>query len=150
MQADVQLRDYVIPKRTTVMTNVWTIQRDPDFYEESDLFVPERYIRHPLGIKKSAPDQNRKALYTFGFGRRERLGKEFYFQHMELTLAQVIWAFDIEPTGALDLDIQTGFVFGVASRPKPLQVKFVPRRSHEVLTAEHKNANIALGEILGV
>lgn len=150
MQADVELHGYSIPRGTTVMTNVWAIQRDPDFYDEPDRFIPERYIRHPLGIKDGASEQNRKALYTFGFGRRECPGKEFYCQQMEITMAQVIWAFDFVPTGSLDLDITSGFVFGVASRPKPLQMEFVPRRSHENLASEHKKANVALNEILGV
>jgi cytochrome P450 len=150
MQADVELHGYAIPKGTTVMTNVWTIQRDSKFYDNPDCFVPERYLQSSLGIKEGAPTQNRKALYTFGFGRRECPGREFYFQQMEITMAQVIWAFDFVPTGALDLDIRSGFVFGVASRPKPLQMKFVPRRSHDTLSAEHRKANIALSKILGV
>ena len=150
MQADVELRGYYIPAGTTIMTNVWTIQRDPAFYEEPDSFMPERYIKHPLGIKEGAPTQNRKALYTFGFGRRECPGKEFYFQQMEITMAQVIWAFDFVPTGKLDTDIRTGFVFGVASRPNPLQMKFVPRRSKDTLVSEHRKALNALNDILGV
>lgn len=148
-QADVEVRGYRIPKGTTVMTNVWTIQRDPAFYDEPDRFIPERYLRNPLGIKDGAPTQNRKSLYTFGFGRRECPGKEFFFQQTEITMAQVIWAFDFVPTGPLDTDVRTGFVIGVASRPKPLNMKFVPRRSPDALLAEKRKADIALDGILG-
>ncbi|KAK5690382.1 hypothetical protein LTR97_012250 [Elasticomyces elasticus] len=149
VEADVEVRGYHIPKGTTVMTNVWTIQRDPDFYDEPERFEPERYMRHPLGIKDSAPSQHRKALYTFGFGRRECPGRDFFFQQMEVTMAQVIWALDFVPTGELDTDVRTGFVFGVASRPKPLQIKFVPRRSVANLEAEKRKADIELDSILG-
>ncbi|KAJ5431583.1 hypothetical protein N7445_009315 [Penicillium cf. griseofulvum] len=149
VQADVEVRGYRIPKGTTVMTNVWTIQRDPEFYDDPESFIPERYLRNPLGIKDGAPTQNRKPLYTFGFGRRECPGKDFFFQQMEITMAQVIWAFDFVPTGPLDTDVRTGFVFGVASRPKPLNMKFVPRRNPDVLLAEQRKANIALDKILG-
>ncbi|KAK0729565.1 cytochrome P450 [Lasiosphaeris hirsuta] len=148
--ADVEVRGYVIPKGTTVMTNVYTIQRDPNFYKDPDFFIPERYLRHPLGIKEGASAQNRKALYTFGFGRRECPGREFFFQQMEITMAQVVWAFDFVPTGELDTDVRTGFVFGVASRPNPLKMKFVPRRSPEALLAEKRKADIMLDGILGI
>ena len=149
LEADVKIGGYNIPKGTTVMTNVWTIQRDPAFYDEPERFEPERYMRNPLGIKDGAPSQHRKALYTFGFGRRECPGKDFFFQQMEVTMAQVLWAFDFVPTGELDTDVSTGFKFGVASRPKPLQIKFVPRRSPENLAAEKRKADMALDSILG-
>ncbi|CZT22815.1 uncharacterized protein RCC_08521 [Ramularia collo-cygni] len=148
--ADVQVGDYRIPKGTTVMTNVWAIQRDPAFYDDPDSFVPERYLHHPLGIKDGAPEVHRKALYTFGFGRRACPGQDFYFQQMEITMAQVIWAFDFVPTGPLDIDVTTGFVFGVASRPKPLNMKFELRRPVDVLQAEKRRADIALDQILGL
>ncbi|KAL7783870.1 cytochrome P450 [Trichoderma ceciliae] len=150
LQGDVEIRGYRIPKGTTIMTNVWTIQRDPDFYDEPDHFEPERFLRNPLGIKDGAPTENRKPLYTFGFGRRECPGKEFFFQQMELTLAQVLWAFDLVATGPLDTDVRTGFVFGVASRPKPLNMKLVPRRSADRLATEKRKADLKMNEMLGI
>lgn len=149
VQADVEVGGYSIPKGTTVMTNVWAIQRDPAFYDQPESFIPERYIKHPFGIKDGASSLNRKALYTFGFGRRQCPGEEFFFQQTEITMAQVIWAFDFVPTGPLDTDVRTGFTFGVASRPKPLNMKFVPRRSPANLLTEKKKAAVALDEILG-
>jgi cytochrome P450 len=149
-EEDTEVRGYRIPKGTTVMTNVWTIQHDPEFYDDPESFNPERYMRHPLGIKDGAPSLNRKAVYTFGFGRRECPGKDFFFQQMELVMSQVIWAFDFKPTGPLDTDPRTGFVFGVASRPKTLNVEFVPRRSIENIATEKRKADIALHEILGI
>lgn len=143
------VRGYRIPKGTTVMTNVWTTQRDPTYYENPEVFDPERYVKHPLGIKEGAPSLNRKAVYTFGFGRRECPGKEFFFQQMELVMSQVIWAFDFKATGPLDTDPRTGFNFGVASRPKKLNVDFIPRRSSENMATEKRKADIRLHEILG-
>lgn len=150
LQGDVTIRGYNIPKGTTIMTNVWTIQRDPAFYDEPDSFIPERFLRHPLGIKDGASVANRKALYTFGFGRRECPGREFFFQQMEMTMAQVLWAFDFVQTGPLDTDIRTGFIFGVASRPKPLNMKFVPRRNPETLITAKRKAGLMLNQVLGI
>ncbi|KKO99964.1 cytochrome P450 [Trichoderma harzianum] len=150
LQGDVEIRGYHIPKGTTIMTNVWTIQRDPEFYEDPERFEPERYLRNPLGIKDGAPTENRKALYTFGFGRRECPGKEFFFQQMELTMVQVLWAFDLIPTGELDTDVATGFVFGVASRPKVLNMKLVPRRSADTLATEQRKADLKMSQMLGI
>lgn len=149
-EADVVVGGFRIPKGTTIMTNVWAIQRDPAYYDDPHLFQPERYLHHPLGLKDGAPELNRKALYTFGFGRRACPGQDFFFQQMEITMAQVIWAFDFEPTGPLDTDVRTGFVFGVASRPKPLNMRFELRRPLHLLQAEKRRADVALDQILGL
>ena len=64
-------------------------------------------------------------------------------------MAQVILAFDFVPTGPLDTDVRTGFTFGIASRPKLLNMTFAPRRSPANLSTEKIKTAVALVEILG-
>ncbi|GIC87819.1 uncharacterized protein Aud_004210 [Aspergillus udagawae] len=141
---------YRIPKGSTVVLNQWTIQQDPEFYEDPDRYMPERFIQDQFGAKKGISQLGRKTLYTFGAGRRECPGKDFFFQNMRLAFAQILWAFDIVPTEPLHVDINKGFTSSVVLRPKPFKVKFVPRRANfgDVLLEEKLKADLKLKEIL--
>lgn len=148
--ADHEILGYRIPKETTVLLNQWTIQQDPEFYHEPERYNPDRYIRDPVGAKEGISQLGRKTLYTFGAGRRECPGKDFFLQTSRIALAQVLWAFDIIPDGPLDIGVETGFTCSVVLRPKPFQVKFVPRRTgiRETLLEEKRKADVLLTEIL--
>ncbi|KAL2871742.1 cytochrome P450 [Aspergillus lucknowensis] len=148
--ADEIVMGYHIPKGATVVLNQWTIQQDPEFYDQPDRYMPERFILDEFGAKKGISQVGRKTLYTFGAGRRECPGKDFFFQNMRLGFAQILWAFDIVPTEPLHTDILTGFTSSVVLRPKPFGVKFVPRRANfaGILAEEKRKADLKLKEIL--
>ncbi|CAH0022322.1 unnamed protein product [Clonostachys rhizophaga] len=127
---------YRIPKGTTVLANVWSMQRNPDDYEQPDEFIPERYLNHPLGLKKGADATDKRATYTFGAGRRLCPGEAFAQNSIITAIAKLIWSFKIEPAGPLDLNTETGFHTGLVMGPEPFKVNFVlrdPKRKEEIL-----------------
>ncbi|KAF2111961.1 cytochrome P450 [Lophiotrema nucula] len=146
---DEEVLGYQIPKGSLVMLNQWSIAHDPEFYDTPAEYNPERFFRDPVGAKEGVSQVGRKAVYTFGAGRRECLGKEFYFQNARIAMSQVLWAFDIVPDGPLDTDVTTGFTPAVVMMPKPFKVKFVPRRSEGALLEAKLAADNAMREILG-
>ena len=146
---DEEVLGYRIPKGTTVLLNQWTIAQDPDFYEEPERFNPDRFVRDPVGAKKGVRQEGRKAVYTFGAGRRECPGKDFALQNIRLAVTQLLWAFDIVPEGQLNTDAQTGFTPAVVMMPLPFKVKFVPRKSQEILQQEKRKADVMLSNLLG-
>ena len=146
---DEEINGYIIPKGSSVLINQWTLAHDPDCYESPDIYDPERYIRDPLGVKKGVPRGSRKPIYTFGAGRRECLGKDYFFQNIRIALAQILWAFDIKPVEELDINVQTGFNPAIVMMPKPFKVHFVPRRPAESLAREKQLADEKLRELLG-
>jgi cytochrome P450 len=148
--ADQDVLGYHIPKGTMVLLNQWTIQQDPNFYDEPYEYRPERYLHDPLGAKPGVSQVGRKALYTFGAGRRECPGTDFFFQNIRIAVSQILWAFNIEGDGPLDTGVDTAFVSSVMLRPKPFKLKFVPRRARipETLLEEKGKADIAFNEIL--
>ena len=146
---DEQILGYKIPKGSSVLLNQWTLAHDPECYDEPDGYSPDRYIRDPLGVKEGVSHSGRKPIYTFGAGRRECLGKEYFFQNIRIALSQILWAFDINPVEPLDTDAQTGFNPAIVMMPKPFKVNFVPRRSAEVLMNEKQKADVKLSELLG-
>ena len=76
---DEEVLGYQIPKGTLVVTNQWNIAHDPEFYHEPDQYCPERFMDDAVGAKPGVEEVGRKTVYTFGAGRRECLGKEFFF-----------------------------------------------------------------------
>ncbi|KAL9094344.1 MAG: hypothetical protein Q9165_003485 [Trypethelium subeluteriae] len=146
---DEQLNGYRIPKGTTILLNQWTIAHDADFYEDPETYNPQRFVDDPVGAKKGVSQAGRKPIYTFGAGRRECPGKEFFFQNVRIAFAQILWAFDLVPDGELDTDPTTGFTPSIVMMPKPFKVKFVPRRDgmEDVLLREKEKADAKLSEI---
>ncbi|KAL2169147.1 hypothetical protein VTG60DRAFT_6387 [Thermothelomyces hinnuleus] len=140
---------YRIPRGASVVINQWSIHHDPDFYDQPERYNPERYVKNPVGAKEGVSQPGRKPIYTFGAGRRECMGKDFYFQNARIACAQVLWAFDIVPDGELDIDARTGFTPAVVMMPKSFKVKFVPRKSADILLREKQKADIKFTEFLG-
>ncbi|KAH8597601.1 cytochrome P450 [Bisporella sp. PMI_857] len=139
-----------IPKGTMVILNHWTINHDPEFYDQPEEYNPDRFIKDPFGAKKGVSQVGRKVVYGFGSGRRECPGKDFALLSIRLAFAQVLWAFDILPGETLHTDIEKGFSCSVMLRTKPFKLKFVPRRTKETLVEEVRKADIKLNELLGL
>lgn len=146
---DVEFNGYHIPKGTTVVLNQWTIAHDADFYEAPEEYHPERFIADKFGAKPDVPPQpGRKPIYSFGAGRRECPGKDYFLQNIRITFAQILWAFDVVPTGPVDTDPATGFKTSVALKPNPFRVEFMPRSVEvaEAIRREKDKGDGVLGE----
>ena len=146
---DEEVLGYRIPKGSSILINQWTIAHDPDFCDEPTRYNPNRFFQDSVGAKKGVKQEGRKALYTFGAGRRECAGKEFALQNIRIALSLVLWAFDIVPAERLEVDAQKGFTPAMAMMPMPFKVKFVPRKGEKALLEEKRKADIRYSEMLG-
>lgn len=84
---------YDIPEKTRVMINVWSIGRDPKYWENPLEFRPERFL-----MKENALDvrgQHYKLL-PFGSGRRGCPGASLALNIFHTTLAALIQCFEFE------------------------------------------------------
>ncbi|KAK7708019.1 hypothetical protein SLS64_006841 [Diaporthe eres] len=134
---DDQYGDYFFPKGTTFIANAWTIHRDEKDYERPDEFMPERFVKHPYGLRRSndAPateedleKSGRRALYVFGSGRRQCPGEQFAFTTIMLAASKVVWAFDVlPPPGGVDVSIETGYKDNIVAEPADPSVIFKVR-----------------------
>ncbi|KAF9263362.1 cytochrome P450 [Marasmius fiardii PR-910] len=133
--------DYLIPKNSVVVGNVWAIHMDPVTYPNPFAFNPERFLEdknQQAGVNKwnSGPDSKDRDHFVFGWGRRFCVGQQLAENSLFLVLARIIWAFDLQvprdpKTGnplVPDInDEEATFTTGFVSVPKIYPVAFVPR-----------------------
>ncbi|KAF6140793.1 hypothetical protein GIB67_042206 [Kingdonia uniflora] len=111
-----KVNGYDIPANTTVLINVWAIQRDPKLWDNAEEFIPERFT-NKMEIK--SPDHT---FIPFGTGKRSCPGSSFGLAIVELCLANLLFHFDWKLPGDLkELDMTEGQGFAISKRT-PLQL----------------------------
>jgi cytochrome P450 len=148
--ADVTYGDYFIPKGTVISINQYAIHFDRYRYDDPEAFKPERYLRHPLkaGAYSAAADPYDRDHFGFGAGRRICPGMHLAENSLFITLAKILWAFEIRPHVGADgkeevVDVSDdAYEEGSNTLPKQFQVRFIPRSKgrEEVVRGEWERA----------
>ena len=127
---DSTVNNHSIPKDTLVITNLWSLHHDEDFWDEPFAFKPERYLDEH-GELVPADHPNRVHTMPFSGGQRVCLGEVFAMNRMFLILTTLIQKFEISPASTVadqpsmdPRDMQCGSV----SLPPPYKVCFIPRQ----------------------
>ncbi|KAF4404052.1 hypothetical protein G4B88_014508 [Cannabis sativa] len=86
---------YTIPKGTTIYLNIWSMQRDPNVWENASEFLPERFLADQSkgDIDYSFSGKNFKYL-PFGSGRRMCAGISLGERMLMHMLASFLHCFD--------------------------------------------------------
>ncbi|CAN1808790.1 Cytochrome P450 71D8 [Linum perenne] len=117
---------YEIPAKTTVIVNVWAINRDPRYWKEPEKFYPERFADSSIDYKGNCFE-----FIPFGAGRRICPGISFAMVIIKLALANLFFHFDwrlpanLESTG---LDMTEVFGLLTLKRKHPLCLIPVPHK----------------------
>ncbi|TFY58883.1 hypothetical protein EVJ58_g6128 [Rhodofomes roseus] len=100
---------YTIPAGSMIMPNVWAITRDPEYYEEPDVFKPERFL--------SANPERDPRDFVFGFGRRLCPGQAFGDSSIWLAVSRILATLDVtkarDPTTGVEIDFEPEFISGM-------------------------------------
>jgi cytochrome P450 len=107
---------YLIPKGSVIVPVYDAMRKDPSMWEQDPtLFVPERWEgKYPKG--QSAVT----GLHNFGYGRRICPGRH-------ISIARMLWAFNIRPDGKVPEIVEASFTDGFVSHPKKFGAVFEPR-----------------------
>lgn len=111
------INGYTIPKGTRVLMNIWSINRDPKYWENPDEFHPERFIGNSVNFCG-----NNFHLIPFGAGKRICPGIHFAMHNIEIILANILYHFNWElPDGMKTEELDMGYAPGLTvSRNKSL------------------------------
>jgi cytochrome P450 len=97
--------DVYIPKGTTCMANIWHCNHDRTVYgDDADEFRPERYLdekedgngRELTTGAAGVVGVNQEGHFTYGFGRRACVGRNFANEELFMVMARILWAANIE------------------------------------------------------
>jgi len=88
---DVQLQEFYIKKGTMIGVSIFELHRNPEYWDNPDQFIPERFIDNPQLLKADA-------YMPFGAGPRLCIGNNFAMFEMILTIFEVIKRFKISTT----------------------------------------------------
>ncbi|KAL3618170.1 hypothetical protein CASFOL_038491 [Castilleja foliolosa] len=88
-RAECKVDGYSIPLKAKVMVNIWSMGRDPEYWDEPECFKPERFENSSVEFLG-----NNFEFIPFGAGRRICPGINFGLANTELPLAQLLYHFD--------------------------------------------------------
>lgn len=96
---DVVYKDMFIPKGTNITLFQYAIQYNPNRWTDPDKFDPSRYLDYPLksGEYAGIADPMQRDHFSFGAGRRICPGLHLAENSLYITIARILWAFDILP-----------------------------------------------------
>ncbi|MED6197249.1 hypothetical protein PIB30_054933 [Stylosanthes scabra] len=116
---NVKLKGFDIPAKTLVCMNAWGIQRDGEFWEKPEEFIPERHEN----IKVNYNGQDSQFI-AFGFGRRGCPGMSFGLDSAEYLLANLLHCFNWEmPPQGIDMTQADALI---SSKRVTLHLKPIP------------------------
>jgi cytochrome P450 len=81
--ADDEIGDYALPAKSTILLCPYTTHRHPAFWEDPDMFDPERFL------PERAAGRPHFAYFPFGGGPRQCIGNQFAMMEAQLILATV-------------------------------------------------------------
>ncbi|KAL3695914.1 hypothetical protein R1sor_009990 [Riccia sorocarpa] len=119
-----KLAGYDIPGGSTVLVNLWALNRDPKNWPNPDEFRPERHEVNDVNMFGQD-----FTLLPFGSGRRGCSGMVLGFTMVQLIVASIIHSFDLEPYGMQpsDIDVVQEKPGITMVRAQELFVKVTPR-----------------------
>ncbi|KAI8985426.1 cytochrome P450 [Pilobolus umbonatus] len=118
---------YLIPKDTIVILNLYTINHNPDRYENPHLFNPERHL-HPINTQQS---QKHTPHLSFSSGRRACVGIHLAERNLFMGLSMILACFKIGRTSEDLINVtDSRDIRAPTLSPKDYKVCLTPRHNH--------------------
>jgi len=88
----------LLPKGTVVIINAWGLQHDPERFSNPEVFDPDHFAGNTtLATELAKGPYEKRDHYGYGSGRRFCPGAHLAERSLFVTMAKLLWAFDIRP-----------------------------------------------------
>lgn len=119
------LGGYTIPKNTTVLIGLHTVQKDKSYWTDPDVFRPERFLDENQKIT------NTERFVAFGQGHRRCLGENLARACLFTFFVGIMQKYRIElPANGQSPSLQT--LPGIVLSPKQYNVVFTKRQVGQI------------------
>ncbi|XP_015783248.1 cytochrome P450 2J6-like [Tetranychus urticae] len=98
---DTKLGGYSIPKDSLVIFNFWSVHRDPNLWDNPELFNPERFLNEDKSKAIKPP-----YLVAFSGGKRVCPGESFAYLQLFLYLVSFVQQFEISAELVEDISLE--------------------------------------------
>ena len=86
-----------IPKGTICIPNIWQLNRDSELFgENTEHFIPGRYLDASGDIAPGMSDIKENGHFSYGFGRRNCVGRHMADNSLFIYIAVLLWATKID------------------------------------------------------
>jgi cytochrome P450 len=102
---DLELAGYRPAPGTLLLMPIWSVHRDPRWWDAPEEFRPERWLTSEGEYDEAAPGHPRGAYLPFGAGAHACIGKEFAWTEAALALAVLMpaWRPSVAPGARIGL-----------------------------------------------
>ncbi|XP_058069218.1 cytochrome P450 CYP82D47-like [Magnolia sinica] len=120
---DFTICGFHVPAGTTVMVNLWKLQRDPRVWSDPCEFQPERFLTSHANVDVRGQHFE---LIPFGAGRRYCPGISLALPVLHLTLARLLHGFELATPSDAPVDMAEKLNITI-NKANPLEVVLTPR-----------------------
>ncbi|KAL6235273.1 cytochrome P450 [Aspergillus navahoensis] len=113
---------YYFAPNVQVAVPTWTMHRNPEVYPDPQVFKPERWMVETDEELRRL----RSSYYPFSMGTRGCIGKNMAYHTIYLTVARLVFLFEIESRDELPLEFHVKDHFAAGNKVGPF-LKFTPR-----------------------
>ncbi|XP_072045919.1 cytochrome P450 2J5-like [Amphiura filiformis] len=117
---DTKLCGYDVSEGAMIISNLWAIHHDPDFWQDPETFNPDRFIDSDGNVQ-----QHEEHLIPFSIGRRACLGENLAKMELFLFFSHLLHQFSFEKSDGQTYSL-VGNV-GLTYTPQTYQFKAVKR-----------------------
>ncbi|KXJ25668.1 cytochrome P450 3A24 [Exaiptasia diaphana] len=116
---DCTIKGFPIKKGTGILVPVYSIQRDPEYYDNPDKFDPEHFSA------EAKQSRDPYAYMPFGHGPRNCIGMRYVLFQMKMFLARILKQFSlvVGPETKVPLEVQMRTVLGCGKDGIQLRLK---------------------------
>ncbi|KAF8263089.1 cytochrome P450 [Lactarius quietus] len=141
---------YDIPAGTAVYGNIEALLNDPSLFEDPETFNPSRFLKphSPVGGNWNGKVEGEFTM-PFGFGRRVCPGIHIALQSTFISVARILWAFDVRPAAESGpVDPTKAVNLGLTRMPAPFHIDVSLRHAEarRLIENESRDAKIRLRE----
>lgn len=115
---DITVRDYFVPKGSAILVNMWSILRDPRYFNDPEEFKPERFL-----TEDNKATKNLEGFFPFSVGKRNCPGEGIAIMTIFLYFVALMQKFKVSMPPGKKVNLEP--VFGGAHLPNPQEICFL-------------------------